>query len=84
VATTQRQAQAEQERNAAAMAAALTTAELLALTATLQAEVTALQATRAAPTVVFANTPQTLGAKDLIDYSTKRGSEIYKQRNHAA
>ncbi len=29
--------------------------------------------------VVFADTPQTLGAEDLIDYSSKRGSEIYKQ-----
>jgi hypothetical protein len=54
----------------------------------LQGQVTALQnaapAAQAAPPaattqVVFADTPQTLGAKDLIDYSTKRGSDIYKQ-----
>jgi hypothetical protein len=30
-------------------------------------------------TVVFANTPQTLEVKNLIDYGTKRGTEIYKQ-----
>ena len=29
--------------------------------------------------VVFADMTQTLGAEDLIDYSSKRGSEIYKQ-----
>ncbi len=29
--------------------------------------------------VVFANTPQTLGADDLIDYSTKQGSTIFEQ-----
>jgi hypothetical protein len=33
----------------------------------------------ATTTVVFADTPQTLGAEDLIDYSTKQGSDIYKQ-----
>jgi hypothetical protein len=29
--------------------------------------------------VVFADTPQTLGADDLLDYSTKRGSAIFEQ-----
>ncbi len=33
----------------------------------------------AATPVVFADTPQMLGVKDLIDYSTKRGQLIYKQ-----
>ena len=74
------------------MANAPTTAELQALIQQLQAQVQALQnaaataapaaqaATTAAPSVVvFADTPQTLGAEDLIDYSSKRGSEIYKQ-----
>jgi hypothetical protein len=32
-----------------------------------------------AATVVFADMPQTLGANDLIDYLTKRGSTIFKQ-----
>ncbi len=32
----------------------------------------------AAP-VVFTDMPQTLGANDLIDYLTKRGSAIFKQ-----
>jgi hypothetical protein len=32
-----------------------------------------------AATVVLANTPQTLRADDLIDYSTKRGSTIFEQ-----
>ncbi len=37
-------------------------------------------ATTAATTmVVFADTPQTLGADDLIDYSSKQESDIYKQ-----
>ena len=74
------------------MANAPTTAELQALIQQLQAQVQALQnaaataapaaqaATTAAPSVVvFADTPQTLGAEDLIDYLSKRGSEIYKQ-----
>jgi len=70
------------------------TAELQALIQQLQAQVQALEnaaaaaatvaqaatTTTAAPSVVvFADTPQTLGAEDLIDYSSKRGSEIYKQ-----
>ncbi len=63
--------------------AAPTNAELMAIITTLQAQVTALQnvalaATAAPPAcaapVVFADMPQTLGANDLIDYSTKRGS----------
>ena len=74
------------------MANAPTTAELQALIQQLQAQVQALQnaaataapaaqvAITAAPSVVvFADTPQTLGAEDLIDYSSKRGSDIYKQ-----
>jgi hypothetical protein len=67
---------------------ALTTAKLMAIITMLQAQIVALQnAAQAAPaappagaaTVVFANMPQTLGANDLIDYSTKRGSTILKQ-----
>jgi hypothetical protein len=54
-----------------------TVKELSALIVALQAQVNALQA---APTaVVFAETPQTMGVDNLIDYSTKRGAEIYKQ-----
>jgi hypothetical protein len=54
----------------------------------LQAQVQALQnvapAVQAAPEaaatpVAFADTPQTLGVNDLIDYSTKRGQLICKQ-----
>ncbi len=64
-----------------------TTAELMAIITTLQAQIVALQntapAAAAAPpagaaTVVFANTPQTLGADDLINYLTKRWSTIFK------
>ncbi len=76
------------------MAATCTIAELEALVIELQGEVLALQtaaatAATAAPAattttaatsaVVFADMPQTLGAEDLIDYSLKQGSEIYKQ-----
>ena len=75
------------------MATAPSTAELQALIKQLQAQVQALEnaaattttvapaatTTTAAPLVVFADTPQTLGAEDLIEYSSKRGSEIYKQ-----
>ncbi len=51
--------------------------ELSALIIALQAQVNALRAT---PTVVvFAETPQTMEVGNLIDYSTKRGAEIYKQ-----
>jgi hypothetical protein len=32
-----------------------------------------------AAVVTFADTPQTLNANDLLDYSTKRGSSIYEQ-----
>ncbi len=62
--------------------------ELQALIQTLQGQVTALQnaapvataAPAAATTaVVFAEMPQTLGVDDLIDYSTKRGKDIYNQ-----
>jgi hypothetical protein len=35
--------------------------------------------TTATSVVVFAESPQTLGAEDLINYSSKRGSETYKQ-----
>ncbi len=58
-----------------------TTAKLMAIITTLQAQIVALQnaapAAAAAPpagaaTVVFADMPQTLGANDLIDYSTKK------------
>ncbi len=51
--------------------------ELSALIIALQAQVNTL---RAAPTaVVFAETPQMMEVNNLIDYSTKRGAEIYKQ-----
>jgi hypothetical protein len=65
-----------------------TTAELMAIITTLQAQIVALQnaapATAAAPpagaaTMVFADMPQTLGANDLINYSTKRGSAFFEQ-----
>jgi len=76
------------------MATAPSTAELQALILQLQAQVLALEnaaaaaatvapaatTTTAAPSVVvFTDTPQTLGAEDLIDYSSKQGLEIYKQ-----
>jgi hypothetical protein len=69
-------------------APAPTTAKLMAIITTLQAQIVALQhaapAAAAAPpagaaTVVFADTPQMLGADDLIDYSTKQGSTIFEQ-----
>jgi hypothetical protein len=70
-----------------------TTAKLMAIINTLQAQIVALQnavpATAAAPpagaaTVVFANTPQMLGTDDLINYLTKRGSIIFEQgANHS-
>ena len=65
-----------------------TVQELQALILTLQGQVTALQnaapvapaaSTAATTPVVFAETPQTLGVDDLIDYSTKRGKDIYNQ-----
>jgi hypothetical protein len=64
------------------------TAELMASITTLQVQIVALQnaapAAAAAPPagaapVVFADMPQMLGANDLIDYLTKRGSTIFKQ-----
>ncbi len=68
--------------------AAPTNAELMAIIAMLQVQFYALTATApvaatvplagAAP-MVFADMPQMLGANDLIDYSTKRGSAIFKQ-----
>jgi len=76
------------------MATTPTIAELQALILQLQTKVLALETaataaataapaattTTAAPSVVvFADQPQKLGAEDLIDYSTKHGSEIYKQ-----
>ena len=65
-----------------------TAAKLMAIITTLQAQIVALQnvapAAAAAPpagaaTVVFADTPQTLGANDLINYLTKQGSTVFKQ-----
>ena len=74
------------------MATVPTVADLQTLILQLQAQVLALKtaaattaptvspATTAATTVVvFADMPQTLGADDLIDYSSKQGSDIYKQ-----
>jgi hypothetical protein len=69
-------------------ALAPTTAELTAIITMLQAQIVALQnvapAAAAAPpagaaSVVFAVTPQMLGADDLINYLTKRGSTIFKK-----
>jgi hypothetical protein len=69
-------------------APAPTTAKLMAIITTIQAQNVALQnatpAAAAAPpagaaAVVFADMPQTLGANDLIDYSTKRGSTIVEK-----
>ncbi len=63
-------------------APAPTTAKLMAIITMLQAHIVAVQnagpAAATAPpagaaTMVFADTPQMLGANDLIDYSTKRG-----------
>jgi hypothetical protein len=65
-------------------AAAPTPAELQALILQLQSQVATLTSGAApagpAPAaVVFADTPQSLYADDLINYSTKRGSSIYEQ-----
>jgi hypothetical protein len=65
-------------------AAPLTTAELQALILQLQTQVATLTlaaapAASGSAVVVFADTPQSLHAKDLIDYSTKQGSSIYEQ-----
>jgi hypothetical protein len=65
--------------------AAPTAVELQALITQLQIQVatlTSAAATTAAPApaaVVFADTPQSLNAKDLINYLKKRGSSIYEQ-----
>ena len=65
-------------------ATAPTPAELQALILQLQSQVTSLMSGAApagpAPAaVVFADTPQSLYADDLIDFSTKLGSSIYEQ-----
>ena len=65
-------------------AAAPTPATPQALILRLQSQVATLKsgAASAGPapaTVVFADTPQSLYANDLIDYSTKQGSSIYEQ-----
>jgi len=67
-----------------ATASTPTPAELQALILQLQTQVATLTsgAATAGPApaaVVFADTPQSLYANDLIDYSTKRGSSIYEQ-----
>jgi hypothetical protein len=67
-------------------APASTVADLQALILMLQAQVANLQAAipaapaaSAAAVFTFSDTPQTLNADDLLDYSTKRGSNIYDQ-----
>jgi hypothetical protein len=69
-------------------AAAPTTAKLIAIITQLQVQILTLQnvapAAAAAPPagaalVVFTDMPQTLGANDLINYSMKQGSVIFKQ-----
>jgi hypothetical protein len=52
---------------------------LQAQVANLQAAIPAAHAASTAAVVTFADTPQMLNADDLLDYSTKRGSSIYKQ-----
>ncbi len=52
---------------------------LQAQNALLQAAHSAAPAAGAAAVVTFDDTPQTLNADDLLDYSTKRGSSIYEQ-----
>jgi hypothetical protein len=61
----------------------------MAIITMLQSQIVALQnmapAAIAAPpagaaTMVFTDMPQTLGANDLIDYLTKRGSTIFEQK----
>jgi hypothetical protein len=63
-----------------------TVADLQALIQTLQAQNSLLQAaisaapvTGAAAVITFADTPQTLNANDLLNYSAKRGLSIYEQ-----
>jgi hypothetical protein len=59
--------------------------ELEQLINQLQAQVTALQAAPTAPVaaaaaqVVFADSPQTIGVDDIIDYSKKLGKDIYEK-----
>jgi hypothetical protein len=59
--------------------------ELEQLINQLQAQVTALQGAPAVPaaataaTVVFTDTPQTIGVDNIIDYSKKLGKDIYKK-----
>jgi hypothetical protein len=67
-------------------APAPTVADLQALIQALQAQIALLQAAlsaapaaSAAAVFIFADTPQTLNASDLLDYSTKRNSSIYEQ-----
>ena len=67
-----------------ATASSPTAAELQALILQLQNQVATLTSGAAAAgpapaAVVFADTPQSLFADDLINYSTKRGSSIYEQ-----
>jgi hypothetical protein len=52
---------------------------LQAQNALLQAALSAAPAASIADVVTFADTPRTLNANDLLDYSTKRGSSIYEQ-----
>jgi hypothetical protein len=63
-----------------------TIAKLSALVATLQQEIATLRQQQAqqpvapaANPVVFADTPQSLEVKNLINYGTKRGAEINRQ-----
>ncbi len=69
--------------------AAPTNAELLALITMLEAQISALTAGASVATtapaagaspVVVADTPQKLGANDLINYLTKRGPAIFGAR----
>ncbi len=65
-------------------AAPPTTAELQALILQLQTQAATLTlaaapAASGSAAIVFADNPQSLHAKDLIDYSTKWGSSIYEQ-----
>jgi hypothetical protein len=68
------------------MAAPPTVADCQALILSLQAQVANLQAAipaapaaGAAAVVTFTDTPQMLNVDDLLDYLTKRGSNIYEQ-----
>ncbi len=68
------------------MAAQPTVAGLLAQIQALQGQVNALTAAAAVPAapvaptpVIFADSPQSLDVENVIDYGTKRRSEIFKQ-----